>query len=1344
MRAASQENHDGPGDGGPAGDDRRVVQALDEFLAAVEAGEKPDRQAFLAAHADIANDLARCLEGLAFIENAGLALQESALAPAALAGPAVSALPLGDFRVVREIGRGGMGIVYEAEQLSLGRRVALKVLPFASTLDPRQLQRFKNESHAAAQLRHPNIVPVYAVGCERGVHYYAMQLVDGQTLADLVRALRQQHGEASSDRSLSKILAATTTDTRAAQTATVANEGVCRGRDDFHLIAQIGIQAAEALEYAHQLGIIHRDIKPGNLLIEMSPPTTHHSPLATHQLRVWIADFGLAHCQNQTGPTMTGDLVGTLRYMSPEQALANRDMLDHRTDVYSLGATLYELLTLEPPFPGQDRQELLRRIAADEPRPPRGLDPAIPAELETIVLKALEKNPADRFATAQAMADDLRRYLSDEPIRARRPTMWQRLHKWSRRQKAVVRSAGVALLVCLAMLAGSIGWVVRDRAAREDALDQAVDRTLDETGPLLEQEKWAEALAVVERADKLLASANRKDRPARLLELQDELWMAQRLEDIYQEPKADRRARTILSGSAADADGTLPPQQDSSEEEFFRGRKQDERFAKAFRDFDIDVDALAAEEAVARIGRTRIRPAFVKALDEWAAMRKRARGGKDQSWTTLVEIARQADPDEWRTPFREALLRQDRPALEKLADAVPIRSVSPATVYLLGHALKDLGSLTRAMAVLREGHRHHPEDFWLNDALGEFSRDAFRPPRSDDALRYYTATLVLRPHNVHTRRAVAGLLTDRGAFTEAIAQWSKVVEMDPADGRNWNQRAVVYYRLRQYDRALADANKAVERAPNDERVWFNRGYLHDELGHHGEALADFSKAIELNPGSVFAWWWRGKQYWRLEHYHKAIADFSQAIKLDRSMAPAWNGRGLAYHGLEQYDKAIADLSQALKLNPKSAGYVSNRGASYFRLRQYGRAAEDFTQALKLDPKLVQAWLNRGLTYDSLGQHDKALDDLNQAIKLDPKNIIALNNRGMAYFRLRQYEKALTDWNEVLKIDPKRLDALKFRGATYLQLRQYEKGLADWNEILKREPKNIGALNKRGFAFLHLRRYHKALNDWNEVLKLDPKNVEAWLNRGSTYNMLRQYDSALVDLNEAVKLDPRNMAALNNRGFAHVNLRQYDKALADWNQVIEINPSNRMLWCSRALVLLQLEDRARYRKACAAMLEQFGRTTSREEANLTVWTFVVAPDSTDDWTPVVQLATKTFGAKQERASGPLIVGAAYYRAGRFEEAIGWLTRAEAVRQKAKHPTTTIAYIRFFLAMAQHRLGHTEQARESLARAVRDIDQPPAKNPKNAEAESWSQRLTMRLLRREAEALVKGTGPPGGVK
>src|SRR3989440_631642 len=250
-----------------------------------------------------------------------------------------------------------MGVVYEAHQTSLNRRVALKVLPFAAALDPKQLQRFQNEAHAAAQLHHTNIVPVFGVGSERGVHYYAMQFIDGQTLAAVISERRALALPDRGEKPGSLPGDATGPYVATPPVAALSTERPAGDRAFFRAAARFGVQAAEALEHAHQLGVVHRDIKPANLLVDARG-------------NLWITDFGLAHCQSQAGLTMTGDLVGTLRYMSPEQALAKRVIIDHRTDIYSLGATLYELMTLEPIFAGRDRQELLRQIAFDEPTRP--------------------------------------------------------------------------------------------------------------------------------------------------------------------------------------------------------------------------------------------------------------------------------------------------------------------------------------------------------------------------------------------------------------------------------------------------------------------------------------------------------------------------------------------------------------------------------------------------------------------------------------------------------------------------------------------------------------------------------------------------------------------------------------------------------------------------------------------------------------------------------------------------------------------------------------------------------------------------------------------------------------
>ncbi len=421
-------------------DDPRVMDVAREYLAALEAGRSPDRRRYLSRFPDLAGVLDECLDGIELAHGAGLAFRAVPPQPETLGEP------LGDFRIVREIGRGGMGVVYEAHQLSLGRRVALKVLPFASGLDTKQLQRFKTEAHAAAQLHHANIVPVYAVGTERGVHFYAMQMIDGRPLDAVIRERRGDTGEPHGETTVNL----KTGSTREAHTDPTPTSRAGSSRELHRKAALLAEQVATALEYAHDNGVVHRDIKPANLLLDGKG-------------NVWVTDFGLAHVAADLGQTRTGDVFGTLRYMSPEQAAGKRLLIDHRTDVYSLGATLYELLTLRPIFPGQDRQGVLHALLHDEPRTLKSHDRTIPVELETIVLKAIAKSPLDRYATAGEMAADLRRFLEDRPIAARRPSMIDRSHKWIRRHPAYFRAAIVFLLFSVVVLAVTTGVIAREQ-----------------------------------------------------------------------------------------------------------------------------------------------------------------------------------------------------------------------------------------------------------------------------------------------------------------------------------------------------------------------------------------------------------------------------------------------------------------------------------------------------------------------------------------------------------------------------------------------------------------------------------------------------------------------------------------------------------------------------------------------------------------------------------------------------------------------------------------------------------------------------------------------------------------
>ncbi len=408
----------------PDPEEEHLARVLESYLSDLELGRFVDPGRLLAEHPSIAPRLRTCLAGLQLLSEGSCAAEAS---------PFASGQEFGDYTIVREIGRGGMGIVYEALHRVRVCQVALKVIPQAATLDPRQLVRFRNEAQAASRLHHPHIVPVHEVGFARGVHFYTMQFIAGLSLAQRIQQQRMlQNGKS----------------------------------QDMRQVAQLMQQAASALDHAHQIGIIHRDVKPANLLVD------EHGQL-------WVTDFGLASVQGREGLTAAGDLLGTLRYMSPEQASARRAVVDHRTDIYALGVTLYELLTLEPALVGRDRPEMLANLTLGEPRPPRRLNSQIPVDLETITLKAMASEVEGRYSTAAAMADDLGCFLAGQPIHARRPGLIARAGKWARRHRSLAAGIGLFVLAAAVGLAISTALVWQALQAEEKQRALADARELD-------------------------------------------------------------------------------------------------------------------------------------------------------------------------------------------------------------------------------------------------------------------------------------------------------------------------------------------------------------------------------------------------------------------------------------------------------------------------------------------------------------------------------------------------------------------------------------------------------------------------------------------------------------------------------------------------------------------------------------------------------------------------------------------------------------------------------------------------------------------------------------------------
>jgi serine/threonine protein kinase/tetratricopeptide (TPR) repeat protein len=899
---------------------------------------------------------------------------------------------IGPYKLLEQIGEGAFGVVFMAEQSHpIRRKVALKILK--PGMDTKQVvARFEAERQALALMDHPNIAKVLDAGqTSSGRPYFVMDLVKGLPITEF------------------------------------CDQAKLPIRERLELFLSV----CQAVQHAHQKGIIHRDIKPSNVLVTLHDGT----PLAK------VIDFGIAKALGQqlTDKTLyTGfaQLIGTPLYMSPEQAALSNIDVDTRSDIYSLGVLLYELLTGTTPFDmerlhqaGYD--ELRRIIREEEPAKPstristmgqasttistqrksepKKLSQQCRGELDWIVMKCLEKDRNRRYETASALAADVQHYLREEPVTACPPSAWYRWRKFARRYRGALAMAAVVLVaavLAVAGVAGSIGWAARDRAARDAALDATVNRDLDEAEAMLQSGNWPEGSAAIDRAAKLLQAAGQPQVPERLEQLQQDVAMAKRLEEIYSRP-IDHVFFTFLEKNGA----------------YF----QDKTYFQAFQDYGIDMSELSVAEAAERIQRRSIRLELAQALDYWSSVRRgpaiHHAAKRAPDWSLLLEIAKAADPDPWRNRLREALQRDDRQTLKGMLESVDVRQMPPGNLALLGRTFGVTPA--RAVELLRQAQQQYPNDLAINIALGSW---CFGLQHYDESARFYTAALALRPDSPYLLRCLGAALRAKGSFPEAMRAFSRALELRPDYEPALYGRAEIYLKHGQTDKALADLFKAIQLHHESGYAWTRLAWAYAQLRQWDKAVAAYTKGLEIRGPKAAQWAGLGEAYAHLGQWQEAIAAYSKYLDLCPAGRDFRYKRGYAYSVVGQWDKAVADLA------PQGVNAESPNSDTWLQLACLRLLQDDVPGYRQLCQQLIESatqseqgitgstayFVSRTCTMLPQRETDQAqvLVWAEKAVAADPKAPWCLHTLALAHYRAGHLDHTVRYCLESRKADPK--------------------------------------------------------------------------------------------------------------------------------------------------------------------------------------------------------------------------------------------------------------------------------------------------------------------------------------
>jgi serine/threonine-protein kinase len=985
------------------------------------------------------------------------------------------------------LGHGGVGVVYKARHRRLNRPVALKMLLAGPYAQPRERERFVREAEAVAALRHPNIVQVYDVGDVEGRPFFTMELVEGGNLAAKIAGAPQPAAWAAS------------------------------------LMGTL----AEAVHVAHQSGIVHRDLKPANILLqkdegrglrdEPDPSSDSSLSLPPSSFVPKITDFGLARrLEGEQGLTISGVLVGTPSYMAPEQARGDKSAIGPATDVYALGTILYELLTGRPPFRGEKATATLQQVVAEEPVPPARLNPAVPRDLQTICLKCLHKEPPRRYASAQALADDLRRFEKGEPITARPVGALERAIKWTRR-----RPAAAALLATLVVLVAGTGTgallLYRQHLvarAREAQTDQDFRAALERERGLLEEGWLAHDLAKLKEA---------RDAGTRVTDLarSSGASAAVRQEaEVFRQDAAGRLEHALKSRALMEAvlDVSAP------RETWPRGRAQadsmmlpaqpsaDEQYANSFRRWGLDVDATAEDDVVKRVA---AEPALVvqeliAALDAWM-MERRQWQGPEAEWRRLFRIADRLDLSEQHRQLRALLVAPSPPCvvivaglvgaaspwptlwepargsawrqLQKVQNDIDPRTAPALTVVLLAQACVAVGDAARAEILLRRATTTRPDQVLLLDALAKLL-ERQGPGRLAEAIEYYRAA---RGQRRQLGMALSKALLDARRAREAEEVLQELAPQQSNNPTFYYLRGVAAYYLKKHSEAEAAWRKVLELKPDFAEAHCCLGLILEDRQKYSEAEAACRKAIELKPELAEAYNGLGSALGAQGKYHQAELACRKAIELKPDHAVSHSILAGALIRQQKYREAEAACRKAIELKPDLAEAHGNLGNALAFQEKHVPAEAAYRKAIELQADPAQTYCN--LSGVLMGQHKyrEAEAACRKAIELRPDYADGYFNLGNALMSCQRFSDAEAAYRKAIELQPNVPYAYLDLGVALTKQQKYADEEAAYRKALALKPDYAPAYHNLGHVLMHQCRFDEAARALKKAVELFPSD-----------------------------------------------------------------------------------------------------------------------------------------------------------------------------------------------------------------------------------------------------------------